>query len=707
MKKMTIDDLNKLYSEADTADQEVFAEQRSNILLSLGDHFTKKGSRFWNRIRDSKDLSNEQKLRLTKNHIQKIVKAYVNNIVTQAPGVTIVAKNDKELQDQKAAELHSAVWFDLKTRHNLKKKISEWVRDFIEIGEVHLKIFWDPSKGKLLGYEPQLDEFGMPVMDPETGAPVATDVPKFSGDLVFERLFAFDLLRAPEAKSMEESRFLCHRKMTAIEELKLMVGDDQEKLKFIEESKDGTYVIFDSGQGYSKSSKEQALVKEWFFRPCGEYPNGYFYITTDSGILFEGELPFGVFPIVSCGFDESPTSPRARSIIKQLRPYQAEVNRTASKIAETQITLGDDKLLIQDGTKISHGGQVPGVRAVKYTGMAPVVMPGRSGDQYLAYMQSQIEEMYRISDIDMDLIDKSGQSDPYAMLFRSLQQKKQFSLYASKVESFLVDACKVALTLAKNYYSDDLLVPAIGKREIINIAEFRSSDDIGYQIVVEPQVDDVETKMGKQMTLTNVLQYVGNQLSKDDIGKIIRLMPYGNNEQVFGDFTIDFDNATNDILALDRGEYTPSNQHDNHEYVIKRLINRTKQSDFRFLPPEIQRLYMDKIQEHELIMAEQSKQIAAAKSEWIPTSGYLVVCDLYVSDPANPEKTRRARVPYDALSWLIQKLERQGTALKDLEMQTKGVQSDLARIALQEMGQSSQDVNGGLMNQAGTMGPQF
>lgn len=699
-KKLNIDELNRLYSESEQVDQELFAEQRSNVLLVIGDHFSKKGSKFWNRIRDSKELSSEQKLRLTKNHIQKITKNYVNNIVGHAPGVGISPKNQKELQDQKSAEQHHSVWQDFKTRHNFKKRTYELAKDFVELGEAVVKIYWDPNKGQMLGYEPQIDEeTGQPVVDPMTGQMVMTDTPIWSGDIVVERLYAFDLLRASEAKSMDESRYLIIRKMVDIEELKLMVGNDHSRLKFIEESQDETFVVFDSSQGYGKNTKNQCILKEYYFRPCGEYPMGYYYMATNSGILFEGPLPLGIMPIKYVGFDEAATSARARSIIKQLRPFQAEINRTASKIAETQITLGDDKLLIQDGTKITHGGQVPGIRAVKYTGMTPTVLPGRSGDQYLPYMQSQIEEMYRIANMGEDAIEKSsGQMEAYALLFKSLKDKKQFSLYGEKFEQFLIEICDTVLRLCKAYMPEETFIAVAGKNEQVNVAEFKRLDDLGYQIKLEPQVDDVETKMGKQITLTNLLQYVGNQLGKDDIGKIMRLMPYANNEQMFSDFTLDYDNANNDILALDRGEYPKPNQYDSHEYMIKRLTNRMKQSDFQFLSPEVQQLYQIKMNEHQQVLEEMNAKIAAAKSEWVPTSGYLVVCDLYVSDPNNPTKTRRARVPYDSLSWLIKKLETQGTALDKLEDQSLGVQAQLADMSMAQQQPGMIPPNLGEMN---------
>jgi hypothetical protein len=148
------------------------------------------------------------------------------------------------------------------------------------------------------------------------------------------------------------------------------------------------------------------------------------------------------------------------------------------------------------------------------------------------------------------------------------------------------------------------------------------------------------------------------------IGKMINLMPYANVQDAFSDLTIDYDNATNDILALDRGEEVSVNQYDNHEYVVKRLTQRMKQADFRMLAPQIKENYQYVLQQHMDIMREQKESVMREQMGLIPASGTLVGVDFYVPDPNNPERTRRARIPYDAVNWLIKKLDEQSGILQ-------------------------------------------
>lgn len=675
--------LEALYADAAGCDEAVFAEMRSNVLLKSGDHYNRRNSSFFKRIRDAKELTEQQKLRLTKNHIQRITKIYEENILSLAPGIAFTPAQESELQDQKAAELHQAVWQDAKERHDLDSLVDDWCGDFVGCGEVATKIFYDPSAGHIKAYEQEVDAEGMPCCD-ENGMP-ARGRPIYSGDLVFETVHGFNLLRAPEAKELRKSPYLIIRKMVDRDVLLAAFGGDPEKEKLIAAGADETYVIFDTAKtGYRRTDSE-VLVKEYYFRSCPLYPRGYFYITTKDGILAEGELPGGVFPIAVKPFEKFPTSPRGQSPIKVMRPYQAEINRASSKIAEHQITLGDDKLLIQNGTKVSAGVALPGVRSINYAGMPPSVVPGRTGEQYLAYLQAQIAELYAVMGVPDDTVEaQNGIVDPYSLLFRAASQKKKFSRYVRRFEQFLVEVAKIYIQLAKIHLSDDAFIKSVGRKEAINIQEFRASDDLSYQVAVEAQSDDIETKLGKQLVLNQALQYVGNKLEREDIGKLMRAMPYGNIEESFSDLTIDYDAATNDILALDRGETPLVHEYDNHVYLVKRLVARMRQADFDTLPEEIRRNYLIKIRMHEEANVQQIAELQAAQNEFIPTGGYMVTVDLYVSDPKDPAKTRRARLPYEAVQWLINRLEDQGKTLDDLESMNQGAMAQMAGMMLQQ-----------------------
>lgn len=678
---LTVADLEQLYTDAESCDKRLFAEMRTNLQLVAGNHYVREGSKYWNRIRDTKELTNEQRIKLTKNHVQRIMELYQWGIESCAPDVAITAHNESELQDQKAAELHSAYWGHVKEICSYEKKREEWVKNFTEIGEVCVKIYWDTNAGNTIGYEAALeeDELGnlKPVVDESTGQYKQDESkPVYGGKPCFDTIHGFNLKRDPDVTSMDESPYLILAKHIAKNALRSIVKDDDIRKK-IEQSPAMDFTAFDTNTGRYRATPNQLLVKEIYFRPCSNAPKGFYYIWTPTTIMFKGELPYGIFPILYEGFETQTGNPRGISKIRHIRPCQMELNRAASKVAEHQVSIGDDKVWMPANTKVTQGSMLPGVRVNYYTGMAPTVTPGRNGEQYLGYIEAQIDEMYILANLKEETEDLPPMPDVWANLYRQMRYRKKFAKYGEKFERFLIRIVKTTLALAKNCCQESDLIPAFGRNEYINIPEFKAADDLSYQIKIEARNDDIESQMGKQMVLNHTLQYVGPNLGRDDIGKVLRLSPFLNKEKMFQDFTQNYDNVTNDILALDRGQWRPPRKYDDHKYVLKALTTRMGQPDFEFKSVMVQHLYEMKVQAHDQLLTQQLQQIQQAEAGFIPSGGYAVACDFYTSDPNDPNKTKRVRLPSESINWLIQKLSSQGTYVQQLSSMNGGVMADI------------------------------
>jgi hypothetical protein len=171
-------------------------------------------------------------------------------------------------------------------------------------------------------------------------------------------------------------------------------------------------------------------------------------------------------------------------------------------------------------------------------------------------------------------------------------------------------------------------------------------------------------------------------------------MPYGNFDESFEDFTLDYDCTKNDMLALDRGEKPPVNQYDTHPYYVKRLVARTRKADFKYLRPEIQQAYAEKISTHEDFEAQRQVAIQRARQGMIPTGGYLATVDLYVPDATDPNKSKRVRLPSESLQWLIKNMEAQQSGLAPILDMNQGAQAQIADKFSQMQGSNGQSQGG-------------
>lgn len=678
MKKHNIEALNQHYRDAESCDDEIFSEMRSNLLLVSGNHYSKKTTSFFTRVRQTQRLNETQKLRLTKNHIHKITRHYIQAIAGKVPGVIPAAQNEMDMQDKKAADLNLAVWSDFRHRYNLKEKFNEYIQNFVELGEMCAFIYWDPNEGDVKGYEPLVDEQGQPAMDEMGQMAPDTEKPIFTGAFQFKNIPGFNLLRAPQAKSMKASPYHIVREMVEKEELLGAYGEDESKKRIIGDGDTGEFIVFDTNKKQYRSEESQILVRYHFFRPCKQYPQGYYYISTERGILEEAEIPFGIYPIIWQGFDTYSTNPRGYSIIKVARPYQAEINRASSQAATHQITVGDDKIIYQGGTKMAPGALLPGVRGITYQGAAPQILPGRDGGQFLPYIESQISEMYSacmLEEINME--NESGQIDPYTLLFRSASSKVKFSRYIEKVEAFMKEFCQVTLELAKHYLPDDAFIQAVGKSEAINIQEFRATVPLSYQIKVEEQSADISDRLGQQLALNHLIQYAGQQMDAKQLALLAKEMPYLKNTQIVKRLTVEYDNAENDMLQIERGQMPFVGPYADNKIYIDAVTHRMKQADFQMLPPNVKQIYDQYLGIHEDQQAQKMQAQQAAKDGFIPTGGSLITVQMSLPDPRSSSGAKQVRLPYEAIMYLIKKLEAQGATLDDLERMNDGVVLDM------------------------------
>lgn len=670
-------DLTLKYQEAEESDNGLWSEQRANCLMVIGDHYSRRSSQYWNRLRDQKQINESQRLRLTRNHVHRVCHKYEEGIGHFAPNVTIKPQNPSDIQDQKSAELNLSVLRYIQKEMGWSKRRKEAIRDFVRVGEVAWLLYYDDQGGYSIGNNP--------IPDPETGE--VKNVPIMSGGIKIERIFGFNLLRPAGCESIDKAEWLCVRSMIPLPELKSMIeglyanepDKLEEKLKLVTDASKASYTVFEGQQGNYKATKGQALLKRFFFRACVKYPNGYYYYAVDNGIVTDGELPGGIFPIAYAGFDEVPTSPRHRSIIKQIRPIQIELNRLISKVAEHTITMGDDKVWLHEKTRVTPGATLPGQRVNFYTGAEPVITSGRAGDQFMPLLQNTLEELYSVANLPDELEDEApATNDPMIAMYLSMRRRKKYANYGEKIIDFFVEASTIALRTMKHHVPEGTLIPMIGKDERVNVSEFKNGRDLCSQITVEESSDDPESQASRQMILNHFIQYAGGKLDKNDIGRIMKMSPFLNNEQIFEDYTLDVDSAMNDMLAMDRGEVTSIQYYDDHDYMLKRLIARVKKPDFKYLDPRIQQNYAQKIQAHMAVKADQAQKVMMAQKGFIPTSGYMAKVDMYVGDPANPLKTHRLEIPSDALSWLIKSLKEQGTMIQPMMDMPLGAQAQLA-----------------------------
>lgn len=688
MKELNASDLNGLYNDADSAAKDLFAEMRSNVKLYLGLHYSKNSNHGLGRLANNAPIAKEKKLRLTQNHIGDIMDKRVNAIVSHAPQVFVKARHSAEIADKKAADVGEAVWRDTQNKNDFQTTTDDLAFDFEVVGECFTYTYFDPNKGKVVGEEPtKLGEFGE----------VLESDPVYDGQIVIKKLEPFNVLVDPNARSFKEAEWVMFREMVSVSKLKKHFSKDEEMLKKINASGEESFTVFDSQTGQLASSKkDQALLKYCFYRPCPEYPKGYFYIFISDTILASGELN-DIFPIDGVMLTQVTSNPRGYSIIKRLRGPQAEINRISSQIAQTQIYF-KDRLLIQGGTKLSHGGSVAGTVGIRYNGAAPGIMHAKSGDQYLTVLNHQISKLYVLGQVPEVDEDKTPTADPRTVMYASMKQKKKFAKNVAKFEGFLKRICKTALKTAQAFYDESHYIPAIDKKEWVSIEEFQNISEFEYSLDVKAMSQDIDTMIGEAHAIEHTMQYA-QQLEKEQVAGLLANHPQLKDTNIVQEITADY-RAVEDVFSqIERGKPVAVSEYDNHKYFIKKITNRMKESSFEYLQPMSQQLYIQRLQEHMKFEKEQTEAIMRSQNQAVPSGGALITVSGVKDADGNT-----IRLPYDTIMYSVKKLHEQGSAigLIQSEIENQGAIANLAEATT--MNQQNMNNNNTQMPQTNVAG---
>ena len=640
------------------ADQQVFREMREFLQFFVGkQHMSPQtgvggeGPRYgrWVGSYTAGGGKDVPKLRLTYNQIPRLVGIYVNEIMSATPSIQVAVMKGREAKATRLAELTKAVFdLDKSKTPDYATKLEEEAECFVVEGEVATKHFWDTSTGWLKE----------------------------------EQVAPCDLIRAPGAKSLEESPWLIHRNIYTYDALKLAFGADRaRKLAYKGGGNENvlgmeSYTVFSSKQQeYQQLDGLQIL--EFYKRPDRRYPKGYFVFFAARGILDQGELPGGIFPIVTGRCKTAPQMPRGHSFIREVRPYQVEINRSGSQDANNMAIFGDDKLITNASAGVQLGGKYAGISHLKVSGMGSVRdaihhIPGAGMPKYMDYMANKIKEMDYVAQIltQMEKRTDGRSGDISFVLYSRIKDKRPFSAMARRFSSYLEKKARTRLALLRYYMTNGEIIKAGRREDALIVDDFRRYKDDDCLFKVEAASDAPETVLGNQMRIQQILQYGGEAIAKNPMlmGLIIKNMDIPNAEEMASLLTVDWDAWKQDEISLEKGLMPTIVPQANFEFKLQMLSVRMNRPDFQGLETEVQMLFHNYLQQCQQLYTQQQNEKLRLEQGMIPATGDLVSVDVYQNVPSasGGSKTVKMKLPYDTLRWVASALEKQGVVLESM-----------------------------------------
>ncbi|WP_406622092.1 hypothetical protein V6946_18700 [Bacillus sp. PPSBB_2] len=346
----------------------------------------------------------------------------------------------------------------------------------------------------------------------------------------------------PAAEMDEEIRWIVERKPRDIDYIKERYGKDVSADENV-----GFAAAFDvtPQNGFNSTSKKRpnmAMVDEMWVKPCGKHPNGL-KVTIAGGQLLDidenaGDIPFFIF-----GDIPIPGSVKAEAFIKDMLPIQREINIMRSMFATHARKMGNSMWLVPMGSSVDEDeitNEEGGI--VHYTPIEGA-RPERVGAPDIPSFYDRI-----LNNHDADIDDLSGAReisqgrlpsglDTYSGLSLMVEQENEkLAVSSQNYEHGMKRLLQRVLMLMKKHYTEERMARILGPDNDIELISFTGSDLSGGEDINIIQGSSLPEMKSAQQDRIMTMWDKGAIVKKDgspDTQGFLKLMGMGDSNELF------------------------------------------------------------------------------------------------------------------------------------------------------------------------------
>lgn len=346
----------------------------------------------------------------------------------------------------------------------------------------------------------------------------------------------------PAAEVEEEIRWLVERKPRDVDYIKERYGKEVSADESV-----GLISAFDitPQNGFNSTSRKRpnmAMVDEMWVKPCGQYPNGL-KVTIAGGQLLDidenaGEIPFFVF-----GDIPIPGSVKSEAFIKDMLPIQREINIIRSMLATHARKMGNSMWLVPSGSMLDEDEVSNEEGGILHYNPVNGAKPERIGapdipsfyDRLLANSDADIDDLSGARELSQGRLPTG--LDTYSGLNLMVEQENEkLSVSSQNYEHGMKRLLQRVLMLMKKHYTEERMARILGQDNEIELISFTGSDLSGGEMInIIPGSSLPEMKSAQQdriMTLWDKQAIVKKDGSPDHEA-FLRLMGMGDSNEIF------------------------------------------------------------------------------------------------------------------------------------------------------------------------------
>lgn len=543
--------------------------------------------------------TNTPYLRKNRIHVNKVLPTIQNRLarLTKSRPKYNVKPNSADEDDKEAARLSEQVLDMIWDKEEMDVKVLDLLMWTQQCGHAYLKVSWDAQMGEQL-----------------------PDEIEYEGDIRVDVISPFEVYADPLATTDRDAFWMIQARVRKLDYFRMHYPERGDWVK-----EEGAWLLSTqyesrinsinnqgpmSGGNINSQLKNAAIELTYYERRSPKHPSGRMITCANGVLLRDEELPCGEIPLVK--FDDIAISGKyySESVITHLRPVQEQFNRVITKRAQWVNRLLTGKIIAARGSELTREGLNDQSGEVVYYNPVPGAGVPQAMDMPLipsyAYKEEEsLDAMFNdisgINEVSRGQAPGAGITAAIALSFLAESDDTRIGIMARRNEKCMARFFKYVLMYACKLYITPRVLKIAGQNMEYTVKSFEGMDlNNNYDVhVIEGSTLPGSVTAKRDLTLTLAERgWLGNPQDPKVQEKVLKVMEFGDIAELWQDFGLDMGQIKKAIDLLKQGEMPPINELDNHELYVLELNRFRKTDNFEKMPPELQALTLDFIEQH-------------------------------------------------------------------------------------------------------------
>lgn len=562
-----------------------------------------------------------QFLKRNRVHVNRILPTVQNRLarlLKNEPRWQVRPKSGDE-EDKDAARLSEQVILQLWDQLSINRKRIDLTMWLQQCGISYFKLCWDETLGKKRVF---------PVPNQETGEVQYQVVAE--GDIRVDVCSFFEIFPDPYAKSWDENNDLIQAKIRPLDYFQLQYPESGHLVKeedcwlnsLAYESRINSINTTTGTAGQPASQlKNSAIEISYYEKPSKQHPYGRHLIIANGVKLKDDVLPVDELPFTK--FDDIVVGGKfnAEAIITHLRPLQDQINRGKQMRAAWVNRMLTGKIIAARGHNIAAEAFNDQSGEIVYYDMLPNT-PEPHQFTMPAIPQYAYEEERTLKD---DMNDTAGINEAsrgqlpsssipaIGMQLLVEQDDTRIGVETESHEHSYADLGRLLLKYVAKYYETPRLLKIVGENMEYTVREYKGQDiNENFDVTVIRGSTLPGSKVLKRQEILNLHQqgYFGNPQDPLVVQNTLSMLEYGDEYQGWKRVALRKAQVQRGIKMIEeRGEKPPVSELDDHAMWIQELDNYRLTEKYEKLPPPLQTMVLELINEHTIYIQELTGQM--------------------------------------------------------------------------------------------------